>query len=418
MARTLTRDPELITATRTAWAIAPGLWLAGIGGGIVFPILPLLGLQAHLAPILIGFILAGNRITRVVSNPWVGSLVDRYGGKRLLGAGLVLEALVMGIYVVAVRSGAIGPLFLAGRLIWGPASALIFVSGQTLALNAGPARHRGRTTGIVRAAQSLGTPSGMVLGGILAGLYGDQTAFVVGAVAAAAAAAVAWAKVPDLRVQGGLPPRRWRDIFESLRDRRVDALAVLNFGSFFSVQGLLLATLVLVVAENRLFVAGFPPQAASGVLLAVLLGAGALATLGAGSLADRFRGRTSVALLGLTLMVPGFLLLAWDQTNVWSVAGSLLVVGGGMGMFNVPLLALLGDLVRPAQRGSAVGSFQLFGDLGGSLGPLVGTTAVAAWGTHIPYLLTTAVLLATVPVGLWLWRTERVGQRGPVASRS
>lgn len=413
MAKTLGGEPELTTAIRTAWAIAPGLWLAGIGGGIVFPILPLLGLRAHLAPLLIGFILAGNRVTRVVANPWVGSMVDRYGGKRLLSVGLLLEALVMGIYVMAVRSGAIGPLFLAGRLIWGPASALIFVGGQTLALNAGPARYRGRTTGIVRAAQSLGTPSGMVLGGLLAGLYGNETAFVVGAGAALAAALVAWIKVPDLRVPG-VAPRRWRDILGSLRDRRVDALAVLNFGSFFSVQGLLLATVVLVVAENHLLVAGFPPEATSGVLLAVLLGAGALATLVAGRLADRLRGRTSVALLGLALMIPGFLWLAWDQTAVWAVAAALMVVGGGMGMFNVPLLALLGDLVRPERRGSAVGSFQLFGDLGGSLGPVVGTTAVAAWGTHIPYLLTTGVLMAISPVGLWLWRSER--ERVPAAS--
>jgi MFS family permease len=151
------------------------------GRGIVFPILPLAGPATGLAPALVGIILAANRLSRVVSNPIIGHLKDRLRGKCLVVAGLAVETLVMGLYWWGLRSRAVAVLVLLGRVLWGPASAGIFIGGQTPALHAGSREHRGLSAGNVRAAQSLGTPSGMVLGGLAAQWLGEAAASLVAA---------------------------------------------------------------------------------------------------------------------------------------------------------------------------------------------------------------------------------------------
>jgi MFS family permease len=61
--------------------------VGGIGGGLVFPILPALGLQLGIAGGMIGLILSANRLSRRASAPWAGRLVDRLGGKIPMSTG-------------------------------------------------------------------------------------------------------------------------------------------------------------------------------------------------------------------------------------------------------------------------------------------------------------------------------------------
>lgn len=388
----------------TAWQIAPGVALAGIGGGIVFPILPIVGVQDGLSLAFIGVILAANRIGRVVTNPFVGLLTDRFGGKRMLVAGLLIQAVVMAMYRQGVTTGDPGAWFLAARLLFGPGSGLVFIGGQTLALNAGGPAHRGLTSGIVAAAAGVGTPAGMVIGGVMGGLWGADTAFAAALVAALAAAGFAARGVPDLRAAAGV--RRGRLALRTLADGRLSAVAGLNLVGWFAGAGIAMSTLALLVAGRHLVVGAMSAETASGLYLAAMLGAEAAVTPLAGRAADRGHGRARVATSGLVLMVPGFVLLGLAP-GVPAVLAALLMIGLGLGCLQVPLLALLGDLVPASRRGSAVGVLQFFGDLGGSIGPVAGTTVLGAYGFALPYIGTAGVLVLALPVALWLMRAER-----------
>lgn len=77
-------------ALRAGWWIAVIAFLSGIGGGVVFPILPMLGMQLGLSAAMVGLILAANRITRIFFNPFTGALVDRFGTRRPVAFGLFL----------------------------------------------------------------------------------------------------------------------------------------------------------------------------------------------------------------------------------------------------------------------------------------------------------------------------------------
>ncbi|MGA2451141.1 MAG: MFS transporter [Polyangiaceae bacterium] len=392
-------------ARAAALAIAPGVLLAGVGGGMAFPILPLVGLRAGLSLPAIGVILAANRFGRVLINPVVGGAVDRVGAKGLLVVGLITQVFVLGLYLAGVVSGHPGTFFLLGRLLHGPSSSCVFIAGQTLALHAGGRDHKGLASGIVRSAMSAGMPAGLVVGGLLAGWIGPAATFAVAMVAPIAAAGVAAWTVPDLRAPAQRAPTL-REVVRSLRSRAVAAVAAINFVSTFSALGVILTTLVLIIHERGIAVGQLSDQTSAGIFMGFLVIFMTFMAPLAGRLSDRRGWRARVVMGGIVVMVPGVLLIGLAASAAPLAAG-LVLVGLGMGALTSPLLALIGDLVPSDMRGSAVGCLQLFGDAGGVLGPIVGTSLIGGAGR--PAYVATAVLLAlTLPLGGWLAAAERV----------
>ncbi len=399
---------------RTALAIAPGVLIAGIGGGMAFPILPLVGLQAGLSLPFIGVILAANRFGRVLSNPLVGALVDRVGGKRVFVAGLLLQVAVFAMYLLGVVSGHPGPFFLAGRLLHGPGSSCVFVSSQTLALNAGGPHHRGLASGIVRLAQAASVPTGLVLGGILAGLLGPAAAFGASVAVPVVAAAVGQRMIPDLRGAATTRPTL-RQSLAAIADPRVLGIAVVNFASYLAAQGVVLTTLVLLVHERGIAIGGLSDQTASGVFMGAVVAAMIASTAIAGRSSDRAGRRAPLVACGLAAMAAGLLATAF-AAGAGSLGAGLALVGLGMGAVTTPLLALAGDVARPELRGSVVGAMQLFGDAGATVGPLLGTVLLVR-SDVVAYVGSAAVLLAVLPVAAWLGVTERRAAAAAASAR-
>jgi len=398
--------------------VAIVVFLGGIGGGIAFPIIPILGVELGLPALLVGWILSANRVTRLFANPVTGGLIDRFGGKWPLTVGLFVEALATGTYSLALHTAFPGWLLLAGRAIWGIGSSAIIVGGVTIALNASSQANRGRSTAAVRLALSLGLPAGMLAGGLVAGFVSNDAAFLFATVVTLLAGALAWWTVPATRpgrpgVSGEqqrpapLAARVRRTLATVVRaDRRVQAVWLANLLVFFSVQGTLLATLVLLIHARGIRIAGLSEQPMAGALLAVMMLASAGVTLYVGAALDRVPTRTGLAIPGVASAAAGFAVLALTGNPWWAVVGVVLL-GLGMGGTSIPLLTLLGDLTPESQRGQVVGYYQFFGDVGGSLGPILGIELVTGWGFVPTYLAVAALLLAEVPLLALLWRAER-----------
>jgi MFS family permease len=399
-------------ARRAAWAIAPGVLLAGVAGGIAFPILPLVGMRAGLPLWMIGAILAVNRAARVVSSPIVGALTDRFGGRRMMLGGLVLQIAVMALYLAGVERGQPGLFFFLGRLLHGPASSCVFVGAQTLALHVGGRVHGGVAAGTVRAAMSAGMPIGLALGGLFAGVLGEGATFEAAMLAVAVGVTIGWATVPDLRAPPGSTSRQgaWR----MLADRRLLAVGLLNFSMFFSAQGVVLTTIVLIVHSRGLRLPGVGDQGTAGLAMGwmVLISSSTMAV--AGRLGDRFRAHARIAALGIALTSPGLLVIGHGGSMPVLAAGVALV-GLGMGALGPSLLALVAALVEPDSRGRAAGALQLCGDVGGVLGPIVGTSLLAG-GSGTPFFVAAFVILLVLPVALWLARIERHAGLVPAAA--
>jgi MFS family permease len=401
--------PRAHTFRSIALALAPGTLLAGVAGGIAFPILPIVGVRMGLSVAFIGVILAANRAMRVLASPTIGVAADRFGGRRTLLIGLVLQIVVMAFYTLGIVTRRPGVFFLVGRLVHGPASAGVFVSAQALALHAGGESHGGRAAGSVRAAIVLGVPVGLLVGGLLSDAVGDAATFEIAAAGMAAALVAAWALVPDLRVSTRSRPPLGETL-RAMRDRRLLAVGALNFVLSFSAGGMILTTIALLVRERHLVLFGRNEQGTAGLLMGCMTIVDVVTTPLAGRLGDWQHAHARVAAGSLLLLVPGLLLVGLSP-GVEGVVAGIVVVGVGAAGLGPSLLVIMGAIVPHERRGTGAGLLQLCGDVGGMLGPLVGT-ALLAGSTSLPYVGTAVLCGSFFWPAAWLARMEARTVRG------
>ena len=104
--------------------------------------------------------------------------------------------------------------------------------------------------------------------------------------------------------------------------------------------------------------------------------------------------------LGELLGAAGLLLLALAKAP-WVAGLGVLLAAAAYGMVPTMLVAWLGDLTLPGERGLLIGAYQTLGDLGCGVGPLA-AYALLAW-LNLPalYGLSALALLLMVP---FIWR--------------
>jgi len=394
-------------------ALSALVFAGGLGGGLVFPILPILGLQLGISAALIGLILSLNRMTRLAMNPLSGLLVDRIGARWPLMAGLGIETLATLAFWVGVHGTHPAAWFLAGRGLWGVGSSLLMVGALTAALMISPVERRGRSTARVRMALGLGMPGGLVLGGLVTAHYSPGAAFLTASAITLVGMLLAWRFAPsgkgerpaeeDAALDVSVPTRTV--LRELLADRRLWGVWAFNFLMFFTVQGVILATLALLVRERGIDLVGWGVEGTSGLLMAAMMLASVATSWIVGRRIDRSGRNTASLLLGVLLLMAGYVGLALGAGAV-VVGASLLLVGVAMGTINIPLMMLMGHWVAPERYGRAIGIYQLLGDLGGSLGPILGLSALLHWGGRDLFLGLTVLLALGIPLAFWLVRCE------------
>lgn len=380
-------------------ALAPGTLLAGIAGGIVFPIFPVVGLRVGLSLTFIGAILAANRAARLVSAPFIGVLADRIGARRTMLLGLAVQVVVIAMYLAGMVWHLEGPMFLIGRVVHGVGSGCVFIAASALSLQAS-GDGRGATAGTVRAAIVLGVPIGFIAGGLLGDAVGDTWTFAIAEIAVILALIGASITVPDLRVKlakrAGL-----MDSLHAVKDVRLLAVGALNFATNLAASGVLLATLPLLVATRHLEMWGRDAEGSAGILMSCMSLVDAAATGTSGRLGDRW-SHAKVAACGIAIACVGLLVVGWAETPLHAAVG-IGIVGLGIAGLGPSVLVLMSYFVPPERRGTGSGVLQLCGDAGGMIGPLLGT-ALLAHGTALPYVVSAIALVCFAPAALWLDR--------------
>ncbi|GAB7009286.1 MFS transporter [Halorubrum trueperi] len=422
-------------------AVIASTFFVGFGGGVVFPILPNLGAVLGISAFMVGVILSANRWVRLVANAPAGALVDRYGTRKPFVYGLLIEGIATLGYVVALGmpsadslrwlaaalpAGSVGSIavgadwwmtpiaaavapetwFLLARILWGLGSAAVFATAYTIAADLSDSGSRGTNMGVVRGGITLGFPAGLVLGGIVSSLAGNAAAFTVAAAFALTASVVAHRYVPETHVTS----ERTEDSVKPWDvDTSLPALTVglVNFGLLFAYIGALFSTLVLFLGENEISLLGLDPQGTSGLFMAgTVLSASVFMLLG-GRISDTRESRTPILLTFLVVSCLGFLLLA-RSGSVVDLALACVFIGAGQGGTSGPMMALLADLTPADRMGRASGTNNVFGDVGGGLGPMVSLPLIDAVG-FAPIYAACAVLPLAAGVALLLGVRRETG---------
>jgi len=384
-----------------------------LGFGIVAPDIPAFARHFGVSTASAASVVSAFALLRVLGALPAGRLVDRFGERRVMAAGI---AVVAASSILAGISGSFAELIVL-RGIGGLGSAMFSVSAQTLLLLSVPADQRGRASGLFSGGFLVGSISGPAIGGLLAAWSLRAPFFVYGGmlvVPAVIAAAVL--RDPARREPGRAGPRAaspFAGIGRALRSRAFRAAASANLADGFAAVGVRSAIVPLFVRDalHRSAVwtgIGF-------LVVAVLNGA---ALLPAGWAADRL-GRRPVIVAGCSVSAAGLVMLA-VLPGLWGYLTALAVLGLGSGLLDVAPAAMIGDLLGGqdalggqaglgGQGGTVVATYQMAGDAGTVAGPVTAGYLVDTVSYGAAFGLAAGVLGVAAVLGFFAPETRSPG---------
>jgi MFS family permease len=354
--------PAIVPVRPGIGAIA-GVFLAALCGflaiGAALPVLPsFVRGPLHASNLAVGVVVGAFALTSVVCRPLAGRQADGRGRRIVLVAGSCAMALGGALYLL---SDSVATL-IAARLVVGAGEGAVYTAGATWAVDLVPEGRQGLALGLFGLAVWGGLSLGPLAGELLRAGVGYDAVWILTAALPLAGAVIA-SRVPEAARRRSSEKRRL-GLFPRVAWRPGAALALANIGYAA------LAGFVVLHLRHR----GIGGGASVFTVFALAVFASRLAF---SHLPDRLGPRRTATAAGV-LEALGLVIIALAKSLPVALAGAL-VVGAGFAML-FPSLALMvvGEVGEDA-RGSALGAFTAFFDLGVGLGgPLAGATASLA----------------------------------------
>lgn len=443
--------------------VLTGLMLGLASGAMLVPLNTTM-LAVALPEIMVEFELSASRVTSLVSLylatvaitlPAAGALADRFGGRTVFLVGVLGFGSAS---LLAATTTSFEVLELA-RILQAVSGALVSTASTVLVREAAPDGRRGEAFGLFDLLVSVSAAVGPFLGGVIVGLAGWRTTFLLAAPFALVAVALVsvlagrsparerhpragrgspWGiDIPGLALLGlaigglvaGLraeTPSPLREILlvaavpaailfivvELGRDRpAVDPRLFLRPAFAAAVASVFGMTIVLhgtfIVVPLQVGALLREPPTTSGIVLLGVAAVSAVVAPLAGRASDR-RGRRVIAVAG-TLVMAAALGGLWQLGGGASVAWLALllgVVGLGMGLAGAPRQAAAMEAIESHRAGMAAGTYYAGRYLGGAVGAtlvggILGASVTDAGVTLAFGILTiVAVVAAVISIGL------------------
>jgi len=338
-------------------------------------------------------------IALLISLLVAGSLSDHIGRRPVVLAGLLLQAVAMGLFL---RAADIGGLILA-RVVQGVATGVASGALSAAVVEAAPAAKK-RLGALISSVSPL---AGLAVGALLTGVavrFAAQPVMLVfgvlAAVFALGAALVLWMPetvVPRAGALGSLVPR----MSVPVRARAEFMRGLPVFVAVWALGGLFLSLAPSLMQH----VFGIDNGVVNGLAIAVLSGMGALAP----TLLGRFAAPRP-AILGMASLAAGLVLLlaALATRSLALFFAGTAVAGIGFGGAFSALVQTLAPLASAHERGELFAAIFVVSYLAFSLPAMLAGLLVAPLGLLATVEGYAAVLLLTAAAGAWgQWKTLR-----------
>ncbi len=158
--------------------IGISLILALAGDQTLYVVLPVLAASGIYPLVRVGVLLSANRFIRLLSNPVVGSWLHGKKRKPFFLFGLLVGACTPVLYVYGITSFWI---FLLGRIFWGIAFSLLYISSVTMVMDMTDHRTHGWGSGLLQVFYFSGLAITPLLGGLLNDWIGFKAALLISA---------------------------------------------------------------------------------------------------------------------------------------------------------------------------------------------------------------------------------------------
>jgi MFS family permease len=328
--------------------------------GLLLPAVPLY-VEGPLGggDVAVGITVGAFSVTALLLRPWAGRLGDRRG-RRLL---MVVGGATVGLSVAAYALAESVPVLTALRLVSGIGEAFFFTGAAAAVADMAPEERRGEAVSFFSLALYVGIGVGPLLGEASIRALGYTETWLFGGALGLIAAALALA-VPETRPDdpGAEPPRSRLIHPSALLPGTVLLASVMGMAGYF-------AFLPLHALDVGLGGSRFVFLLYSGIVVVIR---------SAGARIPDVLGPERTSRISLLASAVGLAVVALWRTPAGVLAGtSVFAVGSALAFPGLMVLALRGT--SPSERGSVLGTFTAFVDLGFGLGPAaLGVVAEAA----------------------------------------
>jgi MFS family permease len=334
--------------------------LAFLAIGAALPVLPgYVRGPLHGSDLAVGIVVGAFAVTAVVCRPLAGRQADRRGRRIVLVAGALAMALGGGLYLLSSSVAAL----VGARLVVGIGEGAVYTAGATWAVDLAPTDRQGLALGLFGLSVWGGLSLGPLAGELLRSGVGYDAVWILTAALPLAGAVIALRLPEPPRAPGAADPGPFA-FFPRAARRPGVALALANFG-YAALAGFVVLHLSArgIGGGATVFTAFAVAVFASRLILS--------------RVPDRAGARRTAAAAGL-LEALGLLVIAVATSLPVALAGAV-VVGVGFSMLFPSLALMVVGEVGEDRRGSALGAFTAFFDIGVGLGaPIAGAIASLA----------------------------------------
>lgn len=410
MTRQRISTPAAERTTRPEWLVVLVSTVVGLsiqGDSLMYGILPLAAEGLGIPLGLVGLLLSANRLVRLISNTWAGTLFERFGPRLPFIGSAVLGFLT----ALAYGAGWGVAIFVLARMAWGVAWSGLRQGGYQAVWTGGPGA-AGRLMGLMWGIIRLGSAISVVIGGWLFDRYGYGAAVYAIAAITALAVPLAWAiPWPEAATHKSKPAAEKGRSLEGWRTALADPAQ--RWMLFIGLQKLLFDSILVSTAalflaqqlgsEQPLAALGVGIGTAAGLVLALRWLSDLVVGPLLGALSDRVGQLRLAALLvlGVLAAVLGAVTLG-GVASLFCVA-LILITSTGV---NVTLDAAANRLSVTTPRPHLfIGAYTTVSDAGSAVGPLLAYSLGATTGFGLLYVA--AALVQAVAVTLFWQRQGR-----------
>lgn len=385
------RDVLRIPEVRAAML---GTFVIMLGFGIVSPVLPNYARSFDVGYDAVGLLISAFSFARLVTDPFVGRFIDRYGERAMT----TLGAAWVGVSSILSGLAPTFPLLVLLRSLGGVGSALFFAALLSYLLRTIPPERSGRVMSVYYGSFNVGFIAGGPLGGVIARWLGLAGPLYVYGIACFVSAWVFWRAIrnPDRHPgevrSGGLRRLPW--------GRPLVTVLVTN-GAYLWMIGAVYSTLIPLFGREEVGLT----LGGVGLGLAIATGTELAALFPAGKATDRGRRAVlipSLAAFGAIAALFGFA----DETLAFM--GGMALLGVASGYAGVPPAPMLSDVTPAELKGSAVAAFRFVGDLGFVLGPLVAGWSADRRGFSAAFAISAVPVFVALALVLSIRETMRM----------
>jgi len=378
-----------------------------LGFGIVFPAIPVFAKSFGVNNTAVGLVVSVFALARFSSGMISGKFVDRFGERNVYSFGVFMVA----FFTILTGLAQNYPQLITFRAAGGLGSSMFSIASSSLIFRAVDDAHRARALSVFQGSFLIGGITGPAMGGALATIS-LRAPFFAYAVLLIIAGTIGYIYLGRAEAAKGDSKAKFQEAITLKEAMQLPAYRyalILSFISAWVLFGMRSSILPLFVTENLNSTAAFVGY---GFALSALFQG--LLLLKAGRISD-LKGRKQVIMLGGYIVMIGILGLTFS-INIWMFLVSMTVLGIGAAFLGTAPGAIVGDVIK-GKGGKVIGVFQMSGDAGMIVGPIVVGAISDLYSFRAAFAATSVIFSIVLILGSRLPDTRKMaGSHEPTIS--